>query len=155
MFSPQMVDFMQQKGYHFEATYLRAIGNWRRACDQRGLSELQRCQIQLQKSMLGILEKNRSQFTILLPYFYHTSAQHHFSEGILPDFDQPRTSKRKSRFSRVPQREQPAAFVPGRATLPVRGSLSIRPQFHNKPLDLPPPPTAPLHVWEHSYAQHS
>ena len=43
MFSPQMVDFMQQKGYHFEATYLRAIGNWRRACDQRGLSELQRC----------------------------------------------------------------------------------------------------------------
>ena len=43
MFSPQMVDFMQQKGYHFEATYIRAIGNWRRACDQRGLSELQRC----------------------------------------------------------------------------------------------------------------
>ena len=90
-----------------------------------------------------------------LPYFYHTSSHHRFSEGILPDFDQPRTSKRKSRFSRVPQREQPAAFVPGRATLPVRGSLSIRPQFHNKPLDLPPPPTAPLHVWEHSYAQHS
>ena len=90
-----------------------------------------------------------------LPYFYHTSAHHRFSEGILPDFDQPRTSKRKSRFSRVPQREQPAAFVPGQATLPVRGSLSIRPQFHNKPLDLPPPPTAPLHVWEHSHAQHS
>ena len=43
MFSPQMVDFMQQEGYHFEATYLRAIGNWRQACDQRGLSELQRC----------------------------------------------------------------------------------------------------------------
>lgn len=43
MFSPQMVDFMQRKGYDFEATYLRAIGNWRRACDQRGLSEIQRC----------------------------------------------------------------------------------------------------------------
>ena len=53
-----------------------------------------------------------------LPYFYHTSSHHRFSEGSLPDFDQPRTSKRKSRFSRVPQREQPAAFVPGRATLP-------------------------------------
>ena len=43
MFSPQMVDFMQRKGYDFEATYLSAIGNWRRACDQRGLSEIQRC----------------------------------------------------------------------------------------------------------------
>ena len=85
-----------------------------------------------------------------LPYFYHTSSHHRFSEGPLPDFDQPKTSKRKSRFSR---REQPAAFVPGRATLPVRGSLSVRPQFHNKPLDLPPPPSAPIHVWEQSFVQ--
>ena len=88
-----------------------------------------------------------------LPFFYHTSSHHCFAEGMLPDFDQPR--KRKRHFDRLPRREQPSAFVPGRATLPVRGSLSVRPQFHNKPLDLPPPPSVPLHVSEHSYARHS
>lgn len=88
-----------------------------------------------------------------LPYFYYTSSHHRFQEGELPDFNEPGKSKRKSRLARVPQREQTATVVPGRATLPVRGSLSLRPQFHNKPLDLPPPPNAPLHICEHAYAQ--
>ena len=85
-----------------------------------------------------------------LPYFYHTSYHTRFAEGELPSFDKP-PSKTKP-VQRVPRREQTAAFVPGRATLPVRGSLSTRPQFHNKPLDLPPPPSAPIHLCEHYYA---
>ena len=87
-----------------------------------------------------------------LSYFYYISSHHRFAEGELPDFDQPKTSKRKKHSDRPPKTES-SAFVPGCATLPVRGSLSIRPQFHNKPLDLPPPPSAALHMSEHSYAQ--
>lgn len=34
---------MLGNGYTFEAQYIRVIRNWRRACDERGLSELQRC----------------------------------------------------------------------------------------------------------------
>ena len=47
MFSPRVADFME-KGYTFEATYIRAVGNWHRACDERGLSELQRCRFNYQ-----------------------------------------------------------------------------------------------------------
>ena len=38
-----MTEFMEKKGYTFEAKYSRVVHNWRRACDERGLSELQRC----------------------------------------------------------------------------------------------------------------
>lgn len=85
-----------------------------------------------------------------LKYYYHTSAHTRFHEGPLPSFNQPKEKPKRKR--RVPRREQPAAFVPGRATLPVRGSVAVRPKFHNVPLELPPPPSVPYHVGEHSYA---
>ena len=85
-----------------------------------------------------------------LPFYYHTSSHTRYSEGPLPEFSQASTRlKRKSQ--RVPRREQPAAFLTRRATLPVRGSLSVRAQFHNRPVELPPPPSGPIHVFEHSY----
>ena len=86
-----------------------------------------------------------------LPFFYHTSSHTRYYEGPLPEFSEPgkKTSRKRKR---VPRREQPAAFAPRRATMPVRGSLSVRPQFHNLPLELPPLPTGPIHVSEHSYA---
>lgn len=43
-FGPELAQFMRRKGYNYEATFVETIGNWRRACDCRGLSELQRCQ---------------------------------------------------------------------------------------------------------------
>ena len=43
LFSPKLAAFMQQKGYHFEASYITTVWNWRRASDERGLSSLQRC----------------------------------------------------------------------------------------------------------------
>ena len=85
-----------------------------------------------------------------LPFYYHTSCHTRYYEGPLPDFDQP--PKKKVKKQRVPRREQPAAFGPRRATMPVRGSLSVRPKFHNLPLELPPPPNTPFVSFEHSYA---
>ena len=43
LFSESMEQFMLGNGYTFEAQYIRVVRNWRRACDERGLSELQRC----------------------------------------------------------------------------------------------------------------
>ena len=85
-----------------------------------------------------------------LPFYYHTSSHSRFYEGPLPDFNETSNkAKRKSR--RVPRREQPAAFAIRRATMPVRGSTAVRTQFHNVPIELPPPPSGPVHVFEHSY----
>ena len=43
LFSKGVQDFMEKMGYNYEAKYVRIIRNWRRACDERGLSSLQRC----------------------------------------------------------------------------------------------------------------
>ncbi len=44
LFSEPMITWMESKGYNFEATYLRVVRGWRRACDERGLSATQRSQ---------------------------------------------------------------------------------------------------------------
>ncbi len=43
LFSPNLAEFMKKKGYDYEARYFTTIWNWRRACDERGLRELERC----------------------------------------------------------------------------------------------------------------
>lgn len=43
LFSNELSLFMRSKGYNYEAEYIETICNWRSACDQRGLTELQRC----------------------------------------------------------------------------------------------------------------
>ena len=83
-----------------------------------------------------------------LPFYYHTSSHTRFYEGPLPSFDLPPKKTPKER--RVPRQEQPAEFGPRRATMPVRSSLSVRPQFH---LELPPPPDSSVVLFENSYAQ--
>ena len=42
LLSSEMVAFMERHDYAEEARYLRAVVNWRAACDERGLSELGR-----------------------------------------------------------------------------------------------------------------
>ena len=80
-----------------------------------------------------------------LPFYYYTSAHSHYYEGPHPDFDKPHKEKR------LPRREQPAAFGTRRATMPIRGTLAVRPKFHNVPLELPPPSNGPIVLHEHSY----
>ena len=48
LFSPSLAKFMEKRGYDFEANYIRVIWNWRRSCDERGLTELQRCRFNYQ-----------------------------------------------------------------------------------------------------------
>ena len=251
---------MTSKGYHFEAKYIRTILNWRRASDERGLSERERSKLNYellnmilddlmpwhtQKYDFSLLEVNRytvilsyffiklffrpinnilgfsreilvalitniegrehhrrriansrqkpehprasstddvesffsmmresigrnfttkqvafnirkvySEFTKRLdpdlPFYYYTSSHTSYWEGPLPSFNTP--SVKPAKKKRVPRREQPAAFAPRRATMPVQGSLSVRPRFHNVPLELPPPPgRVSVHLIDHSY----
>ena len=42
IFSSSVLEFMERKGYEVEAKYVRVIRNWRRACDERGLSHDER-----------------------------------------------------------------------------------------------------------------
>ena len=89
-----------------------------------------------------------------LPFYYHTSAHTRFCEGTLPAFNEASTrSKRKGKH--LPRREllHSHAFSARRATLPVHGSLTVRAQFHNRPINLPPPPTGPIVILEHSYSK--
>ena len=90
-----------------------------------------------------------------LPFFYFTSSHDRFYEGPRPDFSQPSTnkSKRNPRHQRPRRFEQSGSLAKGRATLPVPGTRSLRMQFHNIPVDMPPPPSLhkQIHTIEHSY----
>ena len=39
LFGEGVIDFMEKHNYDFEARYLRCVRNWRRAVDERGLSD--------------------------------------------------------------------------------------------------------------------
>lgn len=43
MFSSSLLNFMESKGYDYEAEYIRSVLGWKEACDVRGISQLQRC----------------------------------------------------------------------------------------------------------------
>ena len=47
---------MEQKGYEVEAKYVRAIRQWRLACVQRGLTQLQHCHYNYQLLSLILSE---------------------------------------------------------------------------------------------------
>ena len=88
-----------------------------------------------------------------LPFYYFTSSHDRFYEVSRPSFDKPPKRKKDSR--RLPRSEQviPASLSSGRATLPVRGTLTIRPRFHKGPVHVPPPSTSLIHTVEHSYSR--
>ena len=48
LFSEGVEKFMQNKGYKYEEKFVRIVRNWRRACDERGLSSLIRSKFNYQ-----------------------------------------------------------------------------------------------------------
>ena len=62
-----------------------------------------------------------------LPFYYFTSSHDRFYEGPRPSFNKPPKQKKSKR---IPRSEQVASLISGRATLPVRGTLTVQPQFH-------------------------
>lgn len=42
LFGHSVIEFMERKGYTAESKFLKSVRNWRRAIDERGLTESQR-----------------------------------------------------------------------------------------------------------------
>ena len=85
-----------------------------------------------------------------LPFHYHTSVHQHFFENEMPSFNEPKTKQKQDRAQR---HELMAGNVSHRASFPV-STLSVKAQFHNVPVNLPPPITASTQeqvISEHSY----
>ena len=74
-----------------------------------------------------------------LPFFHWTGINERFHEGPMPSFNVP-SSEGIERLDRVmlSRRADPGVFLANRATLPQRGSLTVRAQFHSEPEGLPP-----------------
>lgn len=53
LFHPKVAEFMEKKGYTYEARYVRTTHNWRRATDERGLTPHQRTNFS--KEFLGLI----------------------------------------------------------------------------------------------------
>ena len=67
IFSSGVLEFFESKGYSAEAEYVRIIRNWRRASDERGLSDEQRAQFNqdLLMYILNELMPWKSDFSLL------------------------------------------------------------------------------------------
>ena len=85
-----------------------------------------------------------------LPFYYYVSAHGRFFEAPRPTFDVP--SCRPPRPRRVRRSEMLVGQAPGRTTLPVPGSRSVRLTYHSLPVNMPPPPHAQSYVSDHSYS---
>ena len=54
LFSLPLMEWMEKKGYSNEALYLRVVQNWRRACDEQGLTGDQCSQLKIEFLCRGI-----------------------------------------------------------------------------------------------------
>ena len=81
-----------------------------------------------------------------LPFYYHTSTHHRCYERELPDFSQSRSKPRKECIAR---RELLTSNIGSRVTM--ASSICIHVQYHNIPVELPPPPNMPGDITDHSY----
>ena len=90
-----------------------------------------------------------------LLFYYFTTTHDRFYEGERDDFDTYLSPTSNPKQQRVRAREQPANLAIGRAVLVQSGAKSVRRQYHNLPVELPPPPTASIQqviATEHSYS---
>lgn len=56
LLSSEVAKFMEKKNYTYEANYVQTIHNWRRATDERGLSQQQRSEFN-QKMLCMVLDE--------------------------------------------------------------------------------------------------
>lgn len=73
------------------------------------------------------------------PFYYWTGCHTCLEDFPLPSFNEP-SKNGTERLDRVilSRRGDPGIFVANRASLPQRGQLTIRANFHRAPVELPP-----------------
>ena len=75
-----------------------------------------------------------------LQFYYYTSDKSRYRIHDLPSFDTPTPDGRSRLDFLRPRREDLGQMVVARKTMPVRGTRTIRQQFHTHTADLPQPP---------------
>ena len=75
-----------------------------------------------------------------IKFYYWTGAKDRYSEFELPSFNEPTKKGMVERLDKVKvsRRGDPGIFVANRASLPQKGQLTARAQFHRAPIELPP-----------------
>ena len=72
-----------------------------------------------------------------VPFFYYTSKNERYALGPLKSFNEPsRYTERLDKLV-ISRRADPGVFVSNRASLPHRGHLSVRAEWHRAPERLP------------------
>ena len=85
-----------------------------------------------------------------LPFYYFTSIHERYFEGPRQPFNIP--SQRPYHAQRQRQRKMIVGQAPGRTTLPVSGSRSVRLTYHNVSVNMPPAPQAQSYTTDHPYS---
>ena len=72
-------------------------------------------------------------------FYYWTGCHTRFQDFPLPSFNEP-SKNGTERLDRaiLSRRGDPGIFVANRASLPQRGQLTVRANFHRAPVELPP-----------------
>ena len=88
-----------------------------------------------------ILNEFKKRIDPELEFYYWTGAKERYRDFELPSFNQPSGDSLIERLDRVTlsKRGDPGVFVANRASLPQKGQLTARAQFHRAPVELPPP----------------
>lgn len=76
-----------------------------------------------------------------MPFFYHTGAKQRCKNFQLPSFSESSGPGIVERLDKVKisRRGDPGVFIENRASLPQKGQLTVRTQFHKAAVALPPP----------------
>ena len=72
------------------------------------------------------------------PFYYSTSKKERFQLGQLPSFNDPSGATEQLDKVIISRQADPGVFVAHRASLPQRGRLTVRSEFHKTPECLPP-----------------
>ena len=88
-----------------------------------------------------ILNEFKKRIDPELEFYYWTGAKERYRDFELPSFNQPSGDGLIERLDRVTlsKRGDPGIFVANRASLPQKGQLTARAQFHRAPVELPSP----------------
>ncbi len=95
---------------------------------------------QFHDAQAKILNEFNKRINPELKYYYWTGAKERYNEFEMPSFNEPTKKGAVERLEKVKgsRRGDPGIFVANRASLPQKGQLTARAQFHRAAVQLPP-----------------
>lgn len=91
-------------------------------------------------SLMNFLNEFSKRIDPECPFYYWTGFHTLFQDFPLPSFNEPSSKSGTERLDRVilSRRSDPGLSVPNRPSIPQKGQLTTRAQYHKAPVQLPP-----------------